>query len=329
MQSTSRYLANNQITIIANLDGLVTEYRPVYSRTLQVYRGIDNLLHFEVKNHDQKPISLAGYIPKFVAYDENNNMVIEREGTIIDDAITRTTIVAESAPDANLEFASTSGITVGQTVSGIYIKPNTLVTAVESNRVSINKSPIDSVPLGSEITFQTRSKRGVFTVTVTENDLINLKQQYLKYAIYLTNTIGDKTLTYANSHFDAEGIIYVSGTAFPGPVATHTVSTFTQDGQNPLAWYSETIDAQPGINGNVALHTAAVYTDGYSGDVVVQATLENQVTLNTTWADIATLTFDGSETEPTPVNFNGVFSFLRFKTTASPATTITKVLVRN
>jgi hypothetical protein len=301
----------------------------VYSRTLQVYRGIDNLLHFEAKNHDQKPISLAGYIPKFVAFDENNHMIIERDGTVIDDVITRTTIVAESSPDNNLEFASTSGIEVGQTVSGIYIKTNTLVTAVEANRVTLNKSPSESVPLGSEITFQTRNRRGVFTVNVTENDLINLKQQYIKYAIYLVNTIGDKTLTYANAHFDAEGIIYVNGTAFPGPVATHVVSTFTQTDQNPVAWYSEVIDAQPGINGNEALHTVAVYTSSYSGNVIVQGTLENQVTLDTSWADIATLTFDGTETEPVPVNFNGVFSFLRFKVNSSPATTITKILVRN
>lgn len=329
MQSTSRYLANNKVTIIANLDGLVTEYRPVYSRTLQVYKGIDNLLHFEAKNHDQKPISLAGYIPKFVAFDENDHMIIEREGTVIDDVITRTTVVAESSPDNNLEFASTSGIQVGQTVSGIYIKTNTLVTAVEANRVTLNKSPSESVPLGSEITFQTRNRRGVFTVNVTENDLLNLKQQYLKYAIYLVNTVGDKTLTYANAHFDAEGIIYVNGTAFPGPVATHVVSTFVQSDQNPVAWYSESIDAQPGINGNEALHTVAVYTNSYIGNVFVQGTLENQVTLDTTWADIATLTFNGSETEPTPVNFNGVFSFLRFKANASPADTITKILVRN
>jgi hypothetical protein len=329
MQSTSRYLANNKVTIIANLDGLVTEYRPVYNRTLQVYRGIDNLLHFEAKNHDQKPISLAGYIPKFVAFDENNHMIIERDGTVVDDAITRTTVIAESSPDNNLEFASTSGIQVGQTVSGIYIKTNTLVTAVEANRVTLNKSPSESVPLGSEITFQTRSRRGVFTVNVTENDLLNLKQQYLKYAIYLVNTVGDKTLTYANAHFDAEGIIYVNGTAFPGPVATHTVSTFIQSDQNPVAWYSESIDAQPGINGNEALHTVAVYTSSYSGNVIVQGTLENQVTLDTAWADITSLTFDGTEAEPVPVNFNGVFSHLRFKVNSSPAGTITKILVRN
>jgi hypothetical protein len=94
-------------------------------------------------------------------------------------------------------------------------------------------------------------------------------------------------------------------------------------------WESETITAQPGINGNEALHTAAVYTDSYVGNVVVQATLDNQIMGDTVWADIATLTFTGNETTPTPVNFNGVFSYLRFKATANPADKISKVLVRN
>jgi len=329
MQSTSRYLANNKVTIVANLDGLVTEYRPVYQRNLNVYRGIDNLLHFEVKNHDQKPISLAGYIPRFVAYDENKNLIIERDGTVVDDVISRTTAIAESSPDSNLEFSSTSGIAVGQYVSGIYLKPNTLVTAVESNKVTLNKSPTEAIPLGSEITFQTRAKRGVFTVTLTENDLLNLKQQYLSYTIYLVNTIGDKTLTYSDAHFGANGTIYVSGEALPGPVATHSITTFTQDSQSPTEWYTETIDAQPGINGNSALHTAVVYSDAYTGSITVQGTLENQIGLGTFWADIASVNLNGTETEPTPVNFNGVFSHLRFKADASPSSTITKILVRN
>jgi hypothetical protein len=93
-------------------------------------------------------------------------------------------------------------------------------------------------------------------------------------------------------------------------------------------WNSEALNAQPGINGNDALHTAAIYTTNYIGDVVVQVTLENQVDANK-WADIATLTFDGTETTPTPVSFNGVFTFMRIKATADPANKITKVLVRN
>jgi hypothetical protein len=55
----------------------------------------------------------------------------------------------------------------------------------------------------------------------------------------------------------------------------------------------------------------------------------HQVTLNTTWADIATVTLDGTETEPSHVNFNGVFSHLRFYTETNPTDKISKILVRN
>ena len=72
-----------------------------------------------------------------------------------------------------------------------------------------------------------------------------------------------------------------------------------------------------------------MYTDSYIGNVTVQGTLENQVTGSTNWSDISTLTFTGSETTPIPTNFNGVYSYLRFKTSANPADKITKILVRN
>ena len=103
------------------------------------------------------------------------------------------------------------------------------------------------------------------------------------------------------------------------------MSTFTQEGD---VWYSETITAEPALNGNEALHTAAIYTEGFTGTVTVEATLENQVTGTTDWAEIATVNLS-SPVEPTPVNFNGVFNFLRFKSDVNPSSTITKILVRN
>lgn len=329
MQRTSTYLAKNKVVVVANLAGFVTEYRPVYQKNLQVYRGIDNLLHFEVKNHDQKPVSLAGYTPNFVAFDENNVMILEKAGTVLDDSITRSTTVAESVPDTVLEFSSTSGITPGQTVSGTFIKTNTTVTAVTDSTVTLNKTPSDTIPLGTEITFQTRQNRGVFSVNITENELLNVKQQYLKYTIYLTDSVGQRTLSYSDDHFGASGTIYVSGNALPGPLATHVISSFTPGQSNPAVWYSQPIDANPAINGNSALHTAAIYNDSYVGNVTVQGTLENQTTLNTYWADIETINFDGTETEPKPVNFNGVYSFLRFKADDVPTDKLTKILVRN
>jgi hypothetical protein len=122
------------------------------------------------------------------------------------------------------------------------------------------------------------------------------------------------------------GNILISDKGFPQPRTAVTADTFIGEGDY---WRTSTVAAEPGINGNEALHTAAVYTSSYVGNVVVQGTLENQVDDGTDWADISTVTFTGAETEPKAVNFNGVFTFLRFKATADPATKITKILVRN
>ena len=261
MQLLPRYLCNNTTTVIADMAGFITEYRPVYSKQLQVYKGIDNVLEFRLLNADQKPVDVTSYTPKFVAFDETNQMVLEKDATILDD--------------------------------------------------------------GSTIT------RGKFKVTVTENELLNLKQQYLSYNIYLVEADGDKVLTYSQPNFDNDAVIYVNAKTFPGPLESYSVTTFEQEAPAIETWYSETVDAQPAINGNEALHTAAVYATNYEGNVVVQATLDNQVTESTQWADVATIYFSGHELIPQPVNFNGVFSHLRFKATADPADKITKVLIRN
>jgi hypothetical protein len=261
MQLLPRYLCNNTTTLLADVAGTITEYRPVYTKQLQLYKGIDNVLEFRLLNADQKPVDITSYTPKLVAFDETNQMVLEKDCTILDD--------------------------------------------------------------GSTVT------RGKFKLTVTENELLNVKQQYLSYNVYLVETDGDKVLTYSQPNFGNDGVIYVNGTTFPGPLNSYSVTSFEQEAPAIETWYSETVDAQPAINGNEALHTVAAYTSSYIGDIVVQATLDNQVTGTTQWADIATMQLGGSETTPTPINFNGVFSHIRFKATANPADKITKVLVRN
>ena len=258
MQLTPRYLVDNKITILANDAGLITEYRPVYQRHIKVYKGIDNVLQFKVLNHDQKPKEITAYTPKFVVFDQNKQMVIERDCTVTDDGSTNT--------------------------------------------------------------------RGNCKVTVSENDLLNLDTQFLSYNVYLVDSNSEKTLTYTDTHFGSDGVIHLEDTAFPGPLKSAEVTSFTEENE---IWYSESIDSQPAINGNEALHTAAVYTDSYVGNVTVQGTLENQVTGSTNWSDISTLTFTGSEATPIPTNFNGVYSYLRFKTSANPSDKITKILVRN
>jgi hypothetical protein len=262
MQLLSRYLVDNTTTLVADVAGFITEYRPVYNRGIEVYKGIDNALQFRLLNADQKPVNVAtGYTPKFEAYDETGRLLITRDCTIQDD--------------------------------------------------------------GSTVT------RGKFKLTISENDLKNVKQQFLSYIVYLVETDGDKVLTYSQSNFKNNGTIFVNAKALPGPNNSITVTTLTETNASSEIWVTQPIGAEPGINGNEALHTAAIYPVNFAGTGTVQATLANQVTSGTPWADVATQTLIGTETWPVSVNFNGVFTYVRFKTTVDPTDKITKILVRN
>jgi hypothetical protein len=255
MQLIPRYLVTNRINIVADVAGFITEYRPVYTRQVKLYKGVDNVIEFIVVNADQKAVDISSYSPKVYAFGEDKTLLVQKDG--------------------------------------------------------VNSAT-----------------KGVFTITITENDLLNIKEQYLTYNVLLQNDSG-KVLTYAHSNFDNDATMFINGRTMPGPSNAYEVSQFSKLSYNSNVWVSESISAQPAINGNEALHTAAVYTDSFVGDVVVQATLDNQVSDGTVWANVSTLTFTGSETEPKPVNFNGVFSFLRFRTNADPANKISKILVRN
>ena len=260
MQLIPRYLVNNRTTVVVNDSGFTTEYRPVYTRNLKIYRGIDNNLEFKMLNADQKPITLTNKTVKLVAFDRSNNLVLSGSG---------------------------------------------------SNHATI---------------------KGLTTVTVSENDLLSVKDQFLSYAIHIEDANQNKTLTYSNAHFENAGVMQVSSSAYPGPKDSKNITTFTEDdgeaGIDDSVWNSASVNAEPGINGNEAIHTAAIYSDGYVGDVTVQVTLDNDVGASTPWADVATVSMN-NESAPKPVNFTGVFNYVRFQASASPADKITKILVRN
>jgi len=259
MQLTSRYLATNKtVLVLDDWAGTLTEYRKVYNRQLKIIKGIDNVLTFEIKNQDQKPISILNtYTAHFQAFDESNTLVLEKIGTI------------------------------------------------------------------KETT--TPNYKGQFTITVSDNDTLNLDGQYLTYFVYLVDSNDNDIVTYADAQFGAKGTIELDSGTLPGPKKSYSISQFTETSSE--VFVSESIEAEPALNGNEALHTTAIYTTGYTGDVTIQATLENLVDSNTNWVDVSTATLT-NPTEPTYINFNGVFSWIRIKH-EPVAGTIDKVLVRN
>lgn len=262
MQLIPRYLVKNRIDIVLDVAGFSTEYKPVYQRQIKIYRGIDNTVQFRIFNADQKPISLANKTPRFVAFDENKNLVLDLDGVVIDDGATRNT-------------------------------------------------------------------QGMFSITISENDLLNIDQQYLSYTIFLVgDNIYDRTITYADSHFNNGGVIYVSSEAFPSVKPSLEITQFQKTNSNIDLWVSETANAEPNINSNEALHTVAIYTNGFMGSLTLQGTLNQQLNEGVAWSDLMTLEFTGDEIEPTIFNIIGVYKYFRFTTVNDPQYII-KILIRN
>jgi hypothetical protein len=58
MQKISVYLYPNRIQLLADLASFTTEYKSVYQRTVKIYKGVDNVIEFDIKNADQKRIEL-------------------------------------------------------------------------------------------------------------------------------------------------------------------------------------------------------------------------------------------------------------------------------
>ena len=168
----------------------------------------------------------------------------------------------------------------------------------------------------------TPNYKGQFTINITDSDTLNVDGQYMSYVVYLCKTAdATNTLTYADSQFGPSGTIELIGSAFPGPLNSKSVSTFLND-------TSTVVDAEPHINSNEALHTAAIYSTGFAGTVKVQGTLGGNT--STSWFDITTETLS-NPTTPHYVNFNGVFSNLRFVKTNDSGNvgSIDKILIRN
>ena len=254
MQQVSRYLLTNHTVVVLDDSGNLTEYRKVYQRNLKIAKGIDNIITFEVKNHDQKPVSILNTYTPYVEIFTEDNVLLKKY--------------------------------IGK------IKETT-----------------------------TPSFKGQFTITIADSDTLNLDAQYLSYSVYLTNSNSVNTLTYADTQYGITGTIELTNEAFPGAIDSKTVDTFV-DG------ISSVVDGEPHTNSNSALHTAAFYTTGFDGTVIVQGTLDANNT--TSWFDISTETL-ASPTQPHYVNFNGVFSNLRFKVTNSSGNsgTVDKILIRN
>lgn len=98
MQTINSYIYDNSVIVQLDTDpDIGTRNRVVYTRTIKVYQGVDNIIKLKMQNQDQKPINLSGYVLTFTVVDDytttNNTTLIKSSAN----AIFQTNVVISNA----------------------------------------------------------------------------------------------------------------------------------------------------------------------------------------------------------------------------------------
>ena len=180
----------------------------------------------------------------------------------------------------------------------------------------------------------TITKKGTASITVTEGDLLTLDAKFYNYAIREVAADNTRTVTFADSFYNAAGTIEVLDGAYPDFLDSTEVNNFTST-TGPLDHTSGAIDANPGINNNVALHTIAVYTKSFSGSLRIQGTMVSTPSdtdyFNITATGESSPIAFSSSTAVSYYNFTGVYENVRFSWSNDSGNTgrIDKILYRH
>ena len=175
----------------------------------------------------------------------------------------------------------------------------------------------------------TITKKGTASVTVTEGDLLTLDAKFYNYAIREVAADNTRTVTFADSFYNAAGTVEVLDGAYPDMIDSTEINSFTST-TGPLTRTSSAIDANPGINNNVALHTIAIYQKSFVGTLRIQGTMVSTPD-DADYFDVATISFDSNSDAITYYNFTGVYQNVRFSwgNTSGNTGRVDKILYRH
>jgi hypothetical protein len=186
----------------------------------------------------------------------------------------------------------------------------------------------------------TTATKGVATLTLSESDTASLVSKFYKFSV--TRTIGGSGnhVTYANTYYEIAGTMEIvdqvypsfsDSTELPNTDFTRPLTTdFYRKGGQVTEYYSSLVDAQPEYKRNGALHTFQYYNSTYTGTLTIEGTLDPQVSSDTSWVTLDTVSFNGL-TDDSYINVTGVYNWFRLKHLPdnSNTGTLDKVLVRS
>ena len=163
---------------------------------------------------------------------------------------------------------------------------------------------------------------GLFSVTLSENDLLDLNGQWYNYSITVINTNGTRDVSYVDDAFGAKGNIQVIDAVYPDFVESNELVLLNN------SEYTAAVDAHSDLNKNAAIHTAQFYfTSAFTGTVTVQGSMEETLqSSNSEFFDVVTKDYT-SQTTTDSINFTGIYAQIRFRVETTTGT-FSKVLYR-
>ena len=163
---------------------------------------------------------------------------------------------------------------------------------------------------------------GVMELRLTEEDVISLNDRFYRYGFRVVNGEGRTQIGYADDNYGAGGTIEFVDSVYP-TFKPSTTESFASGATGSTIYLKEI------VNRNSALHTAQVYfSSAFTGTLKVQASLNPTIqTVNDT--DYITLSTESytSQSNPAIINWNGVYSAIRFVKTTTTGT-LSQVLYR-
>ena len=110
--------------VTTDMAGFTTEFRQVYTRTIKLYKGINNTLEFEIRNSDQRREDVGGATITAMFFDYDRKKLFE--------------IVGTPAQDANLAYLVGTMSVVIPAATIAKIDPQQLVVAVKMTKSAVD-----------------------------------------------------------------------------------------------------------------------------------------------------------------------------------------------
>ena len=206
MQKISAYYIPNRIELTVGLEPHFVEYKSMYQRPIKIYRGIDNVIEFDIKNSDQKRVDLSQFsLLEMTLMDATNHEVGNNPYEIIPD-LSKRGIGTVMIADTDLDCLSDSDQFLKYKVVGIKDRAQVILYA------NTNFNSIGIIELSNEMLVNTTPIRTYNTFTA-EIDLLG-RPIYHSSAIptRFYEAVNTKTLTFDISVTGFTGNVWLDAT---------------------------------------------------------------------------------------------------------------------